>query len=523
MAFTSSTTGASDRIGEPQLSLPLFSDEGPPEPQIIQPSATKQVEEATSEVVNPKIYSAEFARIETSMLYLPFFALGTRNLHTHPGINFTSRKKFNGMYAEFCYKVSGNKDYGHPGPLSRKVHHALMAKFQEDEKMPPYQKPIEWEWNELQERIGWTSRGGRNNEELRAAIKATLGATITTNLNLHQLHSGAKPSRKEKGFHLYSAYTFAEEVMPDGKTVADTNYLWVADWYLANLNNNYVAPINYRLWSSINDRSPVASRLYEYLIYNFAAGNSVVKIGYPKLASALPVRCERYESNAKKQMNPALDSLKRHHVIDGYEWTTGVEGQLLLKIFAGQLIGEHRKCLKQNSADPTTLRHDAADLVRIFHSRLRNVDDHQVTGKERAHAAKVIEWFGFENAQQRVSRVVANIRTNKFDCRVFGGSMPYWETERRRAAREKKTRVLEDDAQQKQQEQDQRRAGERLHKDALWNQFELMVESDQKEIVETVKTTVTSNYVRQKIAKGDYTDPLVRGAILTEVERQLAS
>ena len=198
----------------------------------------------------PRIYSADLARIDTNLLHLPLFALGTRNLRSHPGISFTARKRIDDAFATITYRVSGNKDYGHPGPLSRKVHHALMAKLQDDQKMAPYHKAIDWEWHELQDRLKQSSRGGRNIEELKRAVAATHGATITTNLQLQHNRLGSnQPSKKAKGFHLYDSYTFVEDVLPDG-TVADANFVLLSDWALANLNNSYVAPINYDLWDA---------------------------------------------------------------------------------------------------------------------------------------------------------------------------------------------------------------------------------------------------------------------------------
>src|ERR1700681_3642071 len=48
------------------------------------------------------------------------------------------------------------------------------------------------------------------------------------------------------------------DTLPDG-SIADRNYVWFTDWYLANLNSFYTAPIDYHLWRALNERSPIRS------------------------------------------------------------------------------------------------------------------------------------------------------------------------------------------------------------------------------------------------------------------------
>ncbi len=88
---------------------------------------------------------------------------------------------------------------------------------------------------------------------------------------------------------LYDEVEFFGVERPDG-SVADSNAVWFSHWYLDNLNALYSAPLDHALWSSLNERSPVASRLYEFLFFKFYGGHDLLRFNYPTLVKFIPVR-----------------------------------------------------------------------------------------------------------------------------------------------------------------------------------------------------------------------------------------
>src|SRR5206468_2868571 len=112
---------------------------------------------------------------------------------------------------------------------------------------------------------------------------------------------------------------FVNSRMPDG-SIADSNYVWLADWYLANLNTLFTAPLDYDLWRYLDQRSPIASRLYEFLLLNFYSGTPLLRINYPNLAQYLPIRPEKYFSDAKRQLDPAGKLLMLMDITETVDW-----------------------------------------------------------------------------------------------------------------------------------------------------------------------------------------------------------
>ena len=98
---------------------------------------------------------------------------------------------------------------------------------------------------------------GRTQQQLKQAIRSIAGTRIRSKYALKNAH-GKHLKTRERGYSLYNEYVFFDELMPDNKTVADKNFLWLADWYLNNINSLYCSPLDHAL-PSIN---PAAAQQY---------------------------------------------------------------------------------------------------------------------------------------------------------------------------------------------------------------------------------------------------------------------
>jgi len=245
---------------------------------------TSLLDETPAQDVVPR----QMLRAEANLLRFPLFALHTKGLKQRDGIVCVGRQAdAAGKLHEFKLSITRNTAHFYPGPLSRRVHFALLS-FLHDQGHP-FHNPITWEWRALIRRMG-LQPGGQIVNQLKDAIVRTHGIVITTNYALKSKDASGKTPlpKRERGYHLYSSYSFINEELPDG-TIADCNSVHLADWYLANLNAMYCGPVDYGLWKLLENQSPIAIRLYEYLLFNFTAGKSL-RINYPTLAQFLPVR-----------------------------------------------------------------------------------------------------------------------------------------------------------------------------------------------------------------------------------------
>ncbi len=496
--------------------------------------ATETAKAATPSTVLPSTQAtpAEIIRLEANFLQFPFFALDTHGLKELDGLSCTAERLIGDERHEVTVRITRNNAYAFPGPLSRKIHFALLAKLQDEQPYPPYRNPITWSWYDLAERIGLKQCSGRDIRQMKEAIESTLAAFIKTRYSLRHTEDSANSLRKrDSGYHLYERTVFAEEPLPDG-TVADTNHLWLSEWYLANLNSHYCGPLDYGRWLFLNNESRIASRLYEYLSYNFSAGMPRFKIRYDRLAQFLPVTICRSLSRVRQQLEPALKLLQRQQVIDQFRFEHGKSGDLLLVFEAGSALRSglnNRHRLEPDdrpNRDPNPAnasfkesKNDAANLVRAFYDRWAEATDVSPSEKELALASEQLTRYG-TTTTELLPLVVKLMRQHFPDAQHFGATRTYWSQS---ATLHTKKNARNDDVHKRteavQQEervrQEQQAKKKRLRQ--LWQSLEL---DEQQRIASIVNSQADSEHVRRAINLGNLTDPLVELACLKQLEAE---
>jgi hypothetical protein len=100
----------------------------------------------------------------------------------------------------------------------------------------------------------------------------------------------------------------------------------------------FTAPLDYELWRFLDKRSPIASRLYEWLLLAFYSGTPQLRINYETLAQFLPVRPEPYLSLAKKQLGPALQLLASMDAVNAATFVPSKSGIAALLIERGKKL-----------------------------------------------------------------------------------------------------------------------------------------------------------------------------------------
>lgn len=221
-----------------------------------------------------------------------------------------------------------------------------------------------------------------------------------------------------------------------------------------NLNRLYVAPLDYELWKTLNEASPIASRLYEFLLFNFT-GLSVLRVNYPKLAQFLPVAVQRYASLAQRQLDSALALIRKHQVINHYRWDTAKDGSPQLIVGAGKAIRSvcgRRTGTSVSAEDEFAevsvrelrhLRSPAYTLVHRFHAAWGRDRSFRPTKGELNCAAEINDKLGKDECERLLPVVVERMRQHFPSAKTFGASRPYWiDAEREsRAGRERSART----------------------------------------------------------------------------------
>lgn len=411
---------------------------------------------------------ARTIKAEVNLIRLPLFALHTRGLKTLEGIECRGRVQRDGKLHEYVLRVSRNTSSLYPGPLSRKVHFALLSIA--TERGFPFTNPVTWTWRDLCRRMDIAYSGSKILHEIKNAVRSTHGVIIQSQYALYSRAAGQALPLHERGHHLYADYAFCNETRPDG-TVADTNAVWFADWYLDNLNALYSAPIDYELWKSLEARSPIASRLYEFLLLNLYNGAPAFRINYPNLAKLLPVRTERYLSDARKQLGPALVLLQGAGVIAEANWGESRDGAIQLHFARGPLLqtGSARARGTQLSAEESfgtiqieelrSTKPTEWHLVRQFYQLWTGDAFAKPTLKEINLGRELVEKYGRTKLHALLPIAVKRIKEKWPDAKTFGALAKYlpevnedYDRRQRIADREKNAHLKDQMDEQRQEE-----------------------------------------------------------------------
>jgi hypothetical protein len=179
-------------------------------------------------------------RAEANLLRLPLFALHTKHLKTLDGIECSGRITRSGETHQFRFRATRNTATLYPGPLARAAHLAFLSLI--TEHGTPLHNPITWGWRDLCRRMR-IACGGLTVRHLKEAILSTAGLLIHSEYALYSKRESQPICTRQDGLHLYERVSFLGTLLPDGSR-ADTNYLWLSDWYLNNLNAMFTAPLD---------------------------------------------------------------------------------------------------------------------------------------------------------------------------------------------------------------------------------------------------------------------------------------
>lgn len=257
----------------------------------------------------------QFIRSEVNLLVFPFFALNHREVTTRRDTEFEAIVNRDGKQVEISWIVSANARYGYPGPYDKQLFRAIEQVL--SGMYPPIQNPIAFSTYQLCRLVG-KGVGGRQYQ----GIKEILRRIVATTIQSHgaYFHKGRR-RWVDDTFHLYDRVVFKGEEFPNGR-VAETNYLFLSDWYLESLNNRYVKPIDYEYYQSL--RSTIAGRLYELLgvkFYHVYHSNvASLRYRYSTLCQLLPIARQRYRSKAREKLDPAHNELIKTGFLSDVRW-----------------------------------------------------------------------------------------------------------------------------------------------------------------------------------------------------------
>lgn len=436
-----------------------------------------------------------FIKAEVNLLRLPLFALQTKGLRQLDGFECHGTIRRDGQTHQYTWRVTRHATRPFPGPLARAAHLAFLSIL--TEAGPPFENPVRWSWRDLCRRIGITC-SGRTVENLKEAIRATAGLIVESSRAVYIKSARELTQLDEDDRHVYVRVRFHSRKQPDGETL-DRNQVWLARWYLDNLNTLYTAPLDHDLWRYLDRKSPIASRLYEYLLPSLFRPGPCLRIGYPLLAQSLPVRLERYYSDARKQMGAPLELLAAAQVLGRTTWAKRKAGVAQLCLYRGPRLAAVRPVCLTNLAEPEDglgeslevhqlrgPRQPERELVTAFYRHRWGSGLYRPNAKELTFARTLLDQYGEAKAKRLLPLLADRIRQAWPEAKTFLAVERYLpEVSREHDQRERQERQQREAKRLHQEEQQQAEAERARRRQflAIWQvAWDQLSPSEQQEI-----------------------------------------
>lgn len=182
-------------------------------------------------------------------------------------------------------------------------------------------------------------RGGNYKLIKEAIERLSLTGFITKN---SYYSKNNKQHLSKASFHLFDQVWKGKE-LKNGE-IADSNYIYIAPLYKMSIENHYIKLLDFTYIKSLNNN--IAIRLYEILgikFYGIKNKNfDFIKYSYEKLCKILPIKEQKYLSDIKRQLKPALKELRKTKFLEKYIFEKR-KNKLFIKFYPGEKYFEEVK------------------------------------------------------------------------------------------------------------------------------------------------------------------------------------
>jgi hypothetical protein len=286
----------------------LAKAEKPLEEQEVKQLAGEPLALAGSEK-SKSLTSTEFTKIEKNLAALGFFTPSTKRIKNAKSKTVTFTKIIDGKRIEVTATFVPGALYGLPITSDQDKYLAFydfLSVVQQREG--EVKNPIGFSSADFVKLLSQHRRSGKNYKDVSEWLDVM---TATTIVSEGAVYLAGKKKFATDRFHVFDRAISIGTEMPDG-TVADKNYVWLSEWQLENLNNNYLVPIDYTTYRKL--KLHIAKALVPLLqvwLYASRKEGRFEKM-YDEFCEILSIRQYQHLSKIKEKLGPSLDELKTH-------------------------------------------------------------------------------------------------------------------------------------------------------------------------------------------------------------------
>lgn len=257
----------------------------------------------------------DFIKLEKNLVSLGFFTPSSRRIKNEKSKTIVFTRFVDGNRVEAKVTVVPAALFGLPVTADQDKYFAFQKLvtdvFQQEGRVA---NPIGFSSSELLHLLNQAD-AGKNYQDVSEWLDLMTATTIISEGAVYL--AGKKVHAKDR-FHIFDrAVSVGKEIEPG--VIADKNYVWLSDWQLENINNNYLLPTDFAAYTRLKNH--IAKALVPLLqVWLFATrGQGRFEKRYGEICQILAIREYRHLSEIKRNFSPSLDELKAHGYISGWK------------------------------------------------------------------------------------------------------------------------------------------------------------------------------------------------------------
>lgn len=309
---------------------------------------------------DPILQTPDFVKIEKNLASLGFFTPSSKRIKSAKAKSITFTKNINGQRVEARALIIPGAIYGLPVTADQDKYLALQKIITDiQQRKGKVTNPISFTTAELLRLLQKQRDSGKNYKEIDEWLDLMSATTIISEGVVYL--AGKRMWAKDRFRVFDRAVSFGKEVEP-GK-IADRNYVWLSEWQLENINNNYLMPVDFETYRKL--RNHISKALVPLLqIWLYATRDEgVFEKRYDELCQILNIRQYQYLSKIKEILSGSLDELKAHQYLSDWriEKTSDGKHYKVLFFHGDKFRRDYQKRLNQRE---TMLAQQARQLLQ---------------------------------------------------------------------------------------------------------------------------------------------------------------
>ncbi len=251
--------------------------------------------------------SSDFIKIEKNLASLGFFTPSSKRVKGVKKKTISFAKIVDGKKVEARADILPSAEYGLPITADQDKYLALQKIITDIRKRDGEVKnPIGFSSAELLRVLGKRVTAGKNYDDITEWLRRMTLTGISSEGTVY--FAGRKIWAKDT-FHVFERSVSFGTQMPDGD-LAERNYVWLSEWQLENINNNYLMPVDLEIYRQLKNHiaKTIVPLLQIWLATTRETGS--FEKSYDELCQILNITRYRHRSKILEKLSPSLNELK---------------------------------------------------------------------------------------------------------------------------------------------------------------------------------------------------------------------